>query len=238
MKMAEKKIAGLDALAVKEEDTLLYTFFYSKIIPIMIGPLAKTGISPNHITCLSVVLTILACLTLISEINLTLRITLVVVLLQLSLLLDCVDGALARETHSISRFGAWFDQITDRIKEFLLLFFISYYHSTVTDDESIWILGFITLSIVYLFNYSGDTGTAVPRGAMQIYTRRLKLKLNYFVPTTDVFNLVLSLGLIFNRVSLAYAVLSIACGLYAIIRGIVSWTYVRREIKINDESAQ
>ena len=41
------------------------------------------------------------------------------VLLQLSLIIDCVDGEVARATRRFSALGAWLDASTDRVKEFL-----------------------------------------------------------------------------------------------------------------------
>lgn len=43
------------------------------------------------------------------------------VLLQLSLVLDCVDGEIARTTRTRSPFGAWLDAATDRVKEYAAL---------------------------------------------------------------------------------------------------------------------
>jgi hypothetical protein len=41
------------------------------------------------------------------------------VLLQLSLVVDCVDGEVARATRRFTALGAWLDASTDRVKEFL-----------------------------------------------------------------------------------------------------------------------
>lgn len=43
------------------------------------------------------------------------------VLLQLCLVIDCVDGELARYRRRFSRFGAWLDATTDRVKEFAVI---------------------------------------------------------------------------------------------------------------------
>jgi hypothetical protein len=48
------------------------------------------------------------------------------VLLQLSIIIDCVDGELARYTRQFSQLGAWLDAITDRIKEYLVFFALAY----------------------------------------------------------------------------------------------------------------
>ncbi len=41
------------------------------------------------------------------------------ILLQLSLIIDCVDGEVARATRRFSALGAWLDASTDRVKEYL-----------------------------------------------------------------------------------------------------------------------
>jgi hypothetical protein len=40
------------------------------------------------------------------------------VLLQISIVLDCVDGEIARATRTRSSFGGWLDAVTDRLKEY------------------------------------------------------------------------------------------------------------------------
>jgi hypothetical protein len=48
------------------------------------------------------------------------------ILLQLSIIIDCADGELARYTRKFSGLGAWLDAITDRIKEYLVFFALAY----------------------------------------------------------------------------------------------------------------
>ncbi len=42
------------------------------------------------------------------------------ILLQLSIIVDCVDGELARYTRMFSQLGAWLDAVTDRVKEYMV----------------------------------------------------------------------------------------------------------------------
>jgi phosphatidylglycerophosphate synthase len=60
------------------------------------------------------------------------------VLLQLSIIIDCVDGELARYTRQFSQLGAWLDAITDRIKEYLVFFALAY--GAAKNGEDLWIL--------------------------------------------------------------------------------------------------
>jgi phosphatidylglycerophosphate synthase len=59
------------------------------------------------------------------------------VLLQLSIIIDCVDGELARYTRQFSQLGAWLDAITDRIKEYLVFFALAY--GAAKSGEDLWI---------------------------------------------------------------------------------------------------
>lgn len=58
-------------------------------------------------------------------------------LLQLSIIVDCVDGELARYTRQFSQLGAWLDAITDRIKEYLVFFGLAY--GAARSGRDLWI---------------------------------------------------------------------------------------------------
>ena len=58
-------------------------------------------------------------------------------LLQLSIIIDCVDGELARYTRQFSALGAWLDAITDRIKEYLVFFALAY--GAEKNGHNLWI---------------------------------------------------------------------------------------------------
>jgi hypothetical protein len=76
----------------------------------------RRGLSPNTVTVASFVVGLLAALAF----AVGSRPWLVVgaLLLQASLVVDCVDGEVARFTRRFTPFGAWLDASTDRVKEF------------------------------------------------------------------------------------------------------------------------
>ncbi|MBI2996062.1 MAG: CDP-alcohol phosphatidyltransferase family protein [Candidatus Melainabacteria bacterium] len=75
------------------------------------------------------------------------------VLIQLVFILDCLDGQLARYRNESSNFGAWYDRVTDRVKDFLIYFSIAWGHYRVYEDWKIWPLAMASLFFVYLFDY-------------------------------------------------------------------------------------
>jgi hypothetical protein len=74
-------------------------------------------------------------------------------LLQLSIIVDCVDGELARYTRKFSALGAWLDAITDRIKEYLVFFGLAY--GAARDGRDLWILAMVMM-VIQTFRHLSD----------------------------------------------------------------------------------
>ncbi len=85
----------------------------------LVDLLAKAGLHPNHLTIAGLCLGFVAFF--ISFINYWLG----VALFSLSFLIDLFDGALARETKKVSKFGAFLDSVSDKIVETLFIAFIA-----------------------------------------------------------------------------------------------------------------
>lgn len=85
--------------------------------------LAKTGITPNMISIMSVGTSFLSCLAYASgpTIGESLGLLLGTILLGCSSLLDMLDGSLARAKGLAGHFGALLDRTLDRVSEFLFL---------------------------------------------------------------------------------------------------------------------
>jgi archaetidylinositol phosphate synthase len=77
-------------------------------------------ITPNHVTLFALFLGILAsvCFVVASPLFMILG----ALLVQLSFIVDCMDGQLARYRQQFSALGAWLDRIADRVKDFLYFF--------------------------------------------------------------------------------------------------------------------
>ncbi|MBM3312467.1 MAG: CDP-alcohol phosphatidyltransferase family protein [Candidatus Aminicenantes bacterium] len=87
-------------------------------------------------------------------------------LAQLSSIVDCADGMLARARRQESRFGAYLDLVFDRVTEFFLLAGTAYGVYRATGRMGLLILGlvggglyFLDLTLYYLLKpYFGETG--------------------------------------------------------------------------------
>lgn len=108
-------------------------------------------ITPNCVTSSSLFLCFIACSFIATGIPNFLIIG--AVLVQFVFVLDCLDGQLARYRGAGSNFGAWYDRVTDRVKDFSIYFAIAYGHFKAYEDWVIWPLAMSGLFFVYLFDY-------------------------------------------------------------------------------------
>ena len=84
------------------------------------------------------------------------------VLLQISLILDCVDGEVARYTRQFTAFGAWLDAVTDRVKEFAVYAGLAVGAARFGDD--VWLLACSALALLVVRHHV-DFGFAVRQQA-------------------------------------------------------------------------
>lgn len=90
---------------------------FEKIIGSSVTPLSKLGITPNHVTVLGVLVSICSAFFFATWSLNKNRIPIAGVLLLLSGFLDAIDGVLARKTGQISKFGGFFDSVSDRYSD-------------------------------------------------------------------------------------------------------------------------
>jgi phosphatidylglycerophosphate synthase len=76
------------------------------------------------------------------------------ILLQVSLIVDCVDGELARYTRRFSELGAWLDAITDRVKEYAVFLGLAY-GAFVEKGQNLWLLAAV-LMLIQTFRHLSD----------------------------------------------------------------------------------
>ncbi|MBI3591829.1 MAG: CDP-alcohol phosphatidyltransferase family protein [Candidatus Melainabacteria bacterium] len=138
--------------AMKKKDGWWASRFSGPIANIFLYFIAeRKWITPNCITSSSLLVCVVSCI-LIST-GITHFLFLSAVLIQLVFILDCLDGQLARYRNESSNFGAWYDRVTDRVKDFLIYFSIAWGHFRTYQDWKIWPLAMTSLFFVYLFDY-------------------------------------------------------------------------------------
>lgn len=121
---------------------------YGKLSVPIVKKLAKTRITPNQITILSLLLGLISGLLFAFGYQKCLIIG--AILLHFSILLDYVDGGLAREKKMVSAFGWWLDTFGDRTVDFFIYFGLAWGAFYITGNHLIWILCSLVLGGHYL----------------------------------------------------------------------------------------
>ncbi len=114
------EIADVYRKTKKPKDILWNRFVARPAAAVLLVPLARSRITPNQITFLSLA-TFVAAMVLLALEPGHLGLVVAVLVLELSYVLDCIDGQLARLKHLSSPVGAHLDFLMDEIKAFLLV---------------------------------------------------------------------------------------------------------------------
>jgi len=114
------QIAAVYRETKKPKDGLWNRFVARPLAAVLLVPLARTPITPNQITFVSLATFVAAMVGLALEPG-HLWLIAAAVVLEFSYVLDCVDGQLARLRHRASPVGAHLDFLMDELKAFLLV---------------------------------------------------------------------------------------------------------------------
>lgn len=133
------------ARALRPDDGFYSTFVVRRLSRQLTPVALRLGLRPNQITVASLFIGLLAAGCFATGV----RAGLVAgaLLLQLSLVVDCVDGEVARYTRAFSSLGAWLDASTDRIKEYACYAGLAFGVATDSGRVDPWLLAAIMLSL-------------------------------------------------------------------------------------------
>lgn len=107
--------------------------------------IARTGVSPNQLTTLGIVLTATAAGLVVVD-----RPVLGGWVLVAGGLMDTFDGAVARATHASTPFGSFYDSISDRLSDGIILAGIAW---SVSDDPRLFVLAAVALVAAQVTSY-------------------------------------------------------------------------------------
>lgn len=104
---------------IKKNDSTFAYYFSAQIAYVIVRLIYRTPITPNMCTIASLVLGLLAAV--VASFGGYANGIFAILLLNISFILDCCDGQLARARNTSSAFGAWLDAYADRVKDIALL---------------------------------------------------------------------------------------------------------------------
>jgi len=138
-------------LANRSKDGFFSVFFLRKFSKPLTWLSVKLGITPNQITLISFAIGLYSAYS-FSKGDFR-SIFLGAFLLQVSIIVDCVDGELARYTRKFSNLGAWLDAVTDRVKEYLVFFGLAY--GAARNGRDLWIPA-MAMMVLQTFRHLSD----------------------------------------------------------------------------------
>jgi len=158
-------------VALKSDSRWLQNWTNRYLAQLLVRFIVETRIQPNHLTICSMICGVASALFLILD-SPAFRIVASICLF-LSLVSDSADGQLARVRNQTSNFGFWFDKVTDRLKETLVIFAITYVAHRNSSDDKLWYLGTGVVALIGFMYYNlellkktfNSQGVAFPRNS-------------------------------------------------------------------------
>ena len=139
------------SMANRANDGFFSVFFLRKFSKLLTWVAVKVGATPNQVTLISFAIGLYSAYSFSRGgfWNLFLG----ALLLQLSIIVDCVDGELARYTRKFSQLGAWLDAVTDRVKEYMV--FLGLAIGADKEGRDLWIPA-IAMMLIQTFRHLSD----------------------------------------------------------------------------------
>lgn len=150
LKVSEERIRL--RISNRANDGFYSVFVLRRASKILTFLAVKAKVTPNQVTLASFVIGVFAAF-LFTKADFWLMV-IGAVLLQVSLVVDCVDGELARYTRKFSKLGAWLDAITDRVKEYAVFLGLAYGAITV-QGQNLWVLA-MSMMALQTFRHLSD----------------------------------------------------------------------------------
>lgn len=138
-------------MANRANDGFYSVFFLRKFSKLLTWLAVKIGATPNQVTLISFAVGLYSAFCFAQ--GSFWQIFLGAVLLQLSIIIDCVDGELARYTRQFSQLGAWLDAVTDRVKEYMV--FMGLAIGAEKNGRDLWIPA-IAMMLIQTFRHLSD----------------------------------------------------------------------------------
>lgn len=183
--------------------------------------LVKTRITPNLVTSFSLILAFIAAIFYYKADYVSLVIG--TIILNISIVLDYVDGELARYKKLSSAFGAWWDSVCDRVTEYVIFASLILGLYFKTNDSITLILGLFALTNLMMIS----TVRSLTRLNFDFKQQKHEIHLGkkWYLAGADTFIILVTITALLNKVYyllLIYAVLGIVIWVRQIYRTIIN----------------
>ena len=207
----------------KGQEKHLYVLLYRIIAVPFVKLFLNFNISPNMITIFSGILALIAAMFYLKADYIFLIIG--TIILNLSEVLDFVDGYLARYRKSTSKFGAWFDCVVGRIGEYAIFVGLTLGLYLKTNNPIFLILGIFALTnSMMISNIRSFTRLHLkPKQKHEV-----KFGKRFYLGGEDTFTVLVTITTLLNKVHYLlwiYAILGVIIWIRQIYRVVVNYRF-------------
>jgi|TARA_B100001971_G_scaffold214976_1_gene255987 phosphatidylglycerophosphate synthase len=139
----------------REDENWLAKYIYRKIANPLVIQLSKINVTSVQISIFSVITSIIA--GIFFSLGNWQNLVIGYIFLQLTIILDHVDGAIARYTHNQTMVGSWFDKFSNKLHRFFFVFGVSLGIFRTTQDPFYLILGNLAVFLWLFSLYISET---------------------------------------------------------------------------------
>jgi phosphatidylglycerophosphate synthase len=199
-----------------------------QIVTMIVRPLAGLGITPNTLTVIGLVLSILTAVIIAQGLFLAAGL-----LVLFAGIFDMFDGAMARARNASTTFGAFFDSTLDRYSESIILFGLLFYAlQTPVIQERIWPFQYQSSWMIILVFVATVGSFMVSYAKARAEGLGLECKTGLLARPERV--VILALGLITGAVFWALLILAIFSNVTAIQRMVHVWYGARQPVPLTE----
>ncbi len=218
------KIKKIKIVRRKKEITV--ALIYRPITDYLTNVLVRTKINPNSITSFSIIMGLIS--GIFFGFGEKPYLFLGVIFSQVALILDLVDGEIARTKKMTSEFGAWYDMIANKIFKYFMFLGAMIGAYRISNDPSILIVGSIAIFNITIISYISNL--RVSFNFSKNYSELPEIK-GLTIPFGLLVIIILDIFAIFNKVSFALWFFAIF-GTFGWIKQIYSHYKLGNPIKI------
>jgi len=188
----------------KERENFLARITYRKISEPIAVLLSKTPITPNHVSFISITCSLIA--GIFFSFGEWKHLAIGYLFLQLTFLMDHVDGNLARYTNKSSAFGNWVDEISNKLHKFFFVIGLSMGVFILTNNYLYLVLGSVAIFNWFFAAYISETKRVFK--FKSLFSLAKETKKDYF-PFTLLVNNLFGLLILINKPDFALWFISI-----------------------------
>jgi len=179
--------------------------------------LAKTGVTPNQITWASFSIALLSFISFIFGQNIAAGL-----LVQLSSIVDGIDGSLARRKGMTSEFGGFLDSVLDRYADILIVLGLTLWSLSHETYLGIWLAGLLAIT--------GIIGISYTRARISPNHRHLFDKGFKSLASRDIRLFLIMLGAVIGQAYFCLIVIAVLTNIVVFYRLIYMYRYLGQKV--------